>query len=74
MPYALSRLSRCSIYGPQLWVQWVLNRYNRDDESNFPGTGGELARHLLDRYDLQEVKVEVTEFGDHYDPRTARCA
>ena len=18
------------IYGPQLWVQWVLNRYNRD--------------------------------------------
>ncbi len=56
------------IYGPQLWVQWILRRYNRDDEPNFPGTGGELARHLLDRYDLQEVKVEVTELGDHYDP------
>jgi hypothetical protein len=58
------------IYGPQLWVQWVLNRYNRDAEENFPGTGAELARHLLDRYDLQEIKVEVTEAGDHYDPMT----
>jgi len=56
------------IYGPQLWVQWVLNRYNRDVEDNFPGTGGELARHLLDRYDLQEIDVEITDLGDHYDP------
>ena len=61
-----------AIYGPQLWVQWVLNRYNRVEEENFPGTGGELARHLLDRYDLQEVEVEITEQGDHYDPM-ARC-
>ena len=62
------------IYGPQLWVQWVLNRYNRVTEENFPGTGGELARHLLDRYDLQEIKVEITDLGDHYDPmsRTVR--
>jgi len=58
------------IYGPQLWVQWVLNRYNREVEENFPGTGGELARHLLDRYDLQEIKVEITDLGDHYDPTT----
>jgi hypothetical protein len=60
------------ILGPQLWVRWVLDRYNRKDEENFPGTGAELARHLLDRYDLQEVKVETTESGDHYDP-TARA-
>lgn len=57
------------IYGPQLWVQWVLNRHNKVPEDNFPGTGGELARHLLDRYDLTEVKVEITEAGDHYDPQ-----
>ena len=56
------------IYGPQAWVQWVLNRYNQRAEENFPGTGGELARHLLDRYDLQEIKVEITDSGDHYDP------
>ena len=62
------------IFGPQLWVKWVLQRYNRRPEENFPGTGGELARHLLDRYELQEVKVEITELGDHYDPsaRTVR--
>ena len=56
------------IYGPQLWVQWVLNRYNRQPEANFPGTGGELARHLLDRYDLGEIRVEISDLGDHYDP------
>ena len=56
------------VYGPQLWVQSVLGRHNRVEEENFPGTGAELARHLLDRYELQEVKVEVTNLGDHYDP------
>lgn len=56
------------IYGPQLWVQAVLARYNRKPEGNFPGTGGELARHILDRYHLEEIKVEITDQGDHYDP------
>ncbi len=58
------------IYAPQFWVQAVLSRYNRQAEDNFPGTGGELARHILDRYGLQEIKVEVTELGDHYDPQS----
>ncbi len=57
------------IYGPQLWVRWVLNRHNQQAEANFPGTGGELARHLLNRYDLEEITVEITEAGDHYDPQ-----
>jgi Zn-dependent membrane protease YugP len=61
-----------ALLGPQLWVQWVLKRYNRDAEANFPGNGGELARHLLDRFHLQRVGVESTDQGDHYDPR-ARC-
>ena len=56
------------VYGPQLWVQTVLNRHNRKTEENFPGTGGEFARHLLDRYQLTEIKVEPTDAGDHYDP------
>ena len=56
------------VYGPQWWVQWVLNRYNRKTEQNFPGTGGEFARHLLDRYQLTQIKVEATDLGDHYDP------
>lgn len=32
------------------------------------GNGGELARHLLDRFELKDVKVEETNGGDHYDP------
>ena len=57
---------------PQYWVQRVLARYNRRPEKNFPGTGGELARHLLTRFDLDHVGVERTDIGDHYDP-AARC-
>jgi len=62
------------LYGPQLWVQRVLARYHREVEENFPGTGGELARHLLNQFGLQEVGVEPTDKGDHYDPlsRTVR--
>ena len=60
------------VYAPQFWVKTVLARHNKKPETNFPGNGAELARHLLDRYHLQEVKVEVTDQGDHYDP-TARA-
>jgi len=37
---------------------------------DYPGSGGELARHLLDRLDMKHIKVEMTEKGDHYDPET----
>ena len=56
------------VLGPQYWVKAVLNRYNKSAEENFTGTGGEFARHLLDRFQLQSVKVEITTSGDHYDP------
>lgn len=60
------------VFLPQAWVQYILARYNREAESNFPGTGGELARHLLRRFGLEGVEVETTDIGDHYDP-AARC-
>ncbi len=53
--------------GPQIWVQRVFSQY-RHNRNDFPGTGSELARHLLDRFNLHHVKVETTERGDHYDP------
>ncbi len=53
---------------PQWWVKRTLERHHQRPEPNFPGTGGELARHLLDRFGLQQVTVEATEQGDHYDP------
>jgi len=61
-----------AVFLPQVWVQHVLARYNRQPESNFPGTGGELARHLLQRFGLDDVQVERTDQGDHYNPNT-RC-
>jgi uncharacterized protein len=55
------------IFGPQLWTRRVFAKHNAP-RPDYPGTGGELARHLLNRFDMQHVKVEPTETGDHYDP------
>ncbi len=55
------------IFGPAYWVKYTLKKYSYP-EDRYPGTGKELARRLLDWADLQQVKVEVTELGDHYDP------
>lgn len=52
---------------PQLWVRGVLKRHAAE-RSDFPGTGGEFARHVLDEMKLGDVKVEETTLGDHYDP------
>ncbi|THI83820.1 MAG: zinc metallopeptidase [Nitrospira sp. CG24A] len=55
------------VFGPQLWTRRVFARHSVP-HSDYPGTGAELARHLLDRLDMQHIKVEMTEQGDHYDP------
>lgn len=52
--------------GPQIWARRVMSRH-AGDRPDYPGTGGELARHLLDHTGLQAVTVETTEAGDHYD-------
>ena len=56
------------LFGPQWWAQYTFRRYSKPLD-HLQGTGGELARHLLDRFDMQHVKVEKTEpNSDHYDP------
>ncbi|MEJ2274406.1 MAG: zinc metallopeptidase [Woeseiaceae bacterium] len=55
------------VFGPAIWVRRVLERYS-EPEDRYPGTGEQLARELLDAQGLQEVAVEATEQGDHYDP------
>jgi uncharacterized protein len=56
------------IFGPQFWINWTLRKHGAE-RSDMPGTGGELARHLLDDAGLQDVKVEVVkDRGDHYSP------
>jgi Zn-dependent membrane protease YugP len=55
------------VLGPMAYVKWAMARHGRD-RPDLPGTGGELARHLLDEAGLQHVGVEPTDEGDHYDP------
>lgn len=54
---------------PQLWVRHTIGRHDTE-RPDLDGTGGELARHLLNRFDLTGVKVEITDKGNHYDPET----
>jgi uncharacterized protein len=56
------------IYGPQYLIRATMKKY-AVERADFPGTGAELARELLDKAGLQEVKVEMTEpLRDHYSP------
>lgn len=56
------------VFGPGLWVKRVMSRYS-EPADRYPGSGADLARHLLRRYGLNEVTVERTDEGDHYDPQ-----
>ena len=55
------------VFMPTLWVRWVMQRYSAD-LPDLPGTGGELAHHLIERLGLEGVGVETSDIGDHYDP------
>lgn len=56
------------IYGPSLWVKHVIHKHNRPLEG-MPGTGAELAKHLIDRFKLEGVTVEETSRDqDYYSP------
>ncbi len=64
------------VFVPQFWVKHVIKQYSKTIEE-LPGTGGELAKHLITRFELKDVTVEQTENGnDHYDPesRTIRLS
>ena len=68
MPYvALGLGLLLLVFGPMLYVRWTMARHGAE-RADFPGTGGELARHLLDEAGLHQVLVELTDQGDHYDP------
>ena len=58
------------VFLPQFWVKRVIKQYSQNIEG-LPGTGGELAKHLIKRFELKDVSVEQTENGnDHYDPES----
>lgn len=54
------------IYGPGLWAQHILKKFNSHEY--FSGNGFDLAVLLLKDSGLSGVQVEETQAGDHYDP------
>ncbi len=53
--------------GPMIWAQHVLRKHARH-RNDYPGTGGEFARHILDMANLHDIEVENSLSPDHYDP------
>ena len=67
MPYIiLLAIFLLLMFLPQWWVKHIMQKYNKPINA-LPGTGGELAQHLIEQYQLP-VTLETTEQGDHYDP------
>ena len=59
---------------PQFWVQKVIKKYSEPIKT-LPGTGGELAQHLVERFKLDGVSIKKVENGnDHYNPETKTIA
>ncbi len=56
------------MFYPQFATRRILQKHS-EPRADFPGSGGEFARHLLDHYGVSGVQVEATDSGDHYDPR-----
>lgn len=68
MPYVLLIVGLLALLiFPAAWAQRTL-RQNQATRPELPGTGGELARHLVQRFQLEGVAVEEVPAGDHYDP------
>ena len=50
---------------PHWWASYTFKRYAKN-KSNIKGSGGQLAKHLIKRFGLDDVVVEITKQGDHY--------
>lgn len=69
MLFALAGVALLALsIGPGVWIRHVMRRHGAP-RGDLPGTGAELAVHLLKRFELDDVKVERGQpNGDHYDP------
>ena len=66
--FAITFLLLLLIYLPSLWIRWVMKKHGQP-LGDLPGTGGELARHLIRRFELEGYIVEQADkIGDHFDP------
>ncbi len=69
MPILIVLILLLIIFGPQLWVKYVLRKHQKHIES-LEGTGSELAHHLIERFELAGVQViKGAPNADYYDPQ-----
>lgn len=56
------------LLAPGWWAKAVLRRHG-GERADLGHTGAQLARRLLGETGLADVTVEITDRGDHYDPK-----
>jgi Zn-dependent membrane protease YugP len=65
--FIVTALLLACVFGPSYWVKYAMWR-NSKTIADMPGTGGELAEHLLQRFGLEGFILEETLPGqDHFD-------
>ena len=64
-------LGACIYFFPSLWVRYTLGKHD-DILPNMPFTAKEFGEILLKENDLNEVMIEDTNIGDHYDPNSKK--
>ena len=57
------------VFLPGWWVKRTMKEFDTH-RADLPGTGGELAQHLLRHFELDGVRLERGKLPPHYDPRT----
>jgi Zn-dependent membrane protease YugP len=69
MPIIIILILLILVFGPSLWVKYVLRKHQKHIDS-LDGTGSELALHLIDRFELVGVTViKGAKDADYYDPQ-----
>ena len=57
---------------PQMWVRKTIERHSRE-RADFPGTGGEFARHILDEMHLHTFALSKRRLAIITTPRARPC-
>jgi len=69
MIYVIIILVASIILLPGVWVKMTIKKYS-SELPDLPGTGGQFAAHLLQKFNINDVSVEQgMANGDHYSPQ-----
>jgi len=54
------------ITAPQMWVRYIFEKYDKEID-DMPFNGLDFGKRILSENDLNEIEIETTKEGDHYD-------